>query len=58
MLDVSDKSLNSTTETNIVLYVNQLKFKLKIEKEKTFISSRITENELRVAGGEVGGGMC
>ena len=33
MLYVSDESLNSTPETNIALYVNQMKFKLKNKKE-------------------------
>ena len=32
MLHVSDELLNSTPETNIALYVNYLKFKLKKEK--------------------------
>ena len=30
---LSDESLNSTPETNIALYVNKLKFKLKKKKE-------------------------
>ena len=34
VLYVNDESLNSTPETNIALYVNELEFKLEKEKRK------------------------
>ena len=51
--DVSDESLGSTPEAKTILYVNQLKFKLKKKKKikKTYLTSLVSKVEFRIQAG-------